>query len=278
MEVSKLIKHPYLQWHNDIDEIIAPLKKLGIYYFTYLANYSDGSQINLSNIPDWLEHYYKYKLYTSSSFELHPKGYQHGFKLWPIGSPLPVLNHAREYFNSDHGVTFIIPGTNKCEFFFFSTHKNNSQIVELYINSNEILKKFCLYFKDKANSLLKKAEQCKIILPIYQTQARNQILLQNSTGINYHFNEKLIKEVIRDIAVERLQVIGSYGQNVNLTKREIQCAVYFLHGLSAKESARHLGITDRTVESYLKAIRKKLHCGNKAEFIKVLLENGITYI
>jgi steroid delta-isomerase-like uncharacterized protein len=50
-----------------------------------------------------------------------------------------------------------------------------------------------------------------------------------------------------------------------LTKRERECLECLLRGKTAKETATILGLSPRTVESYIETIKRKLKCSNKGE-------------
>ena len=114
-------KHFFLDTAEYINEIMQPLGRLDITYFTFLKRFTDGTEINLSNSALWLDHYYNFKLYESSLFERDIQTYNQGVCVWPHDSCLPVFKHARQYFDSDNGITFIEKDANKnFEFYFFS--------------------------------------------------------------------------------------------------------------------------------------------------------------
>jgi hypothetical protein len=150
---------------KDIAEICKPLDKLGITSFNYVRTYDDGSQINLANIPSWLEHFYNNEYYHIGAFERHPSNYQSGYALWPHLSGQKIFFDARTYFNIDNGITIIERQSNYCDFYYFGTTSDNHTIINFYLNNLDLLKRFILYFKDKADSIITKADKSRIILP-----------------------------------------------------------------------------------------------------------------
>ncbi len=58
----------------------------------------------------------------------------------------------------------------------------------------------------------------------------------------------------------------------NLPTQQYKCLMYTMQGLSAKQIAKKLQLTSRTVEYYLGLIKKKLGARNKFEFLKFLFE------
>lgn len=66
--------------------------------------------------------------------------------------------------------------------------------------------------------------------------------------------------------------------HINLSKRERECLLYIVHGKTAKDIAKILGISNRTVESYIEHLKKKLHSLNKAHLIDNAIKSGLIEI
>lgn len=62
---------------------------------------------------------------------------------------------------------------------------------------------------------------------------------------------------------------------VTFTDREMDTLFYTLTGYTSKESGKMLGLSHRTVESYLDNIKDKLHCNSKSEIRKALIPGGM---
>lgn len=60
-----------------------------------------------------------------------------------------------------------------------------------------------------------------------------------------------------------------------LTRREIEILEYVTLGLSAKEVARHVTISPRTVERHVENIRLKLHARNRAHMVACAVRAGL---
>jgi len=65
-----------------------------------------------------------------------------------------------------------------------------------------------------------------------------------------------------------------------LTKKQAECAAYLAAGITAKKTAKALGISFRTVESYINNIKEKIFQitntkPTKEELIKFIKESGI---
>ncbi len=249
--------HPFLQMAEDIDQICNPLKKFGVHLFSYRKTFADGSRVNLSNNANWLDDYYNLDLFKSSLFEYDIENYATGFSLWPQESALPIFSHGRMRYNSDNGITLTLKQPDFCEFFIFGADKNNKQMLNIYINNLELIKNFTDYFHAETTRLMKEAEQSLI-----QIQLKNS---ENQTFENIYncdFSEikqlfKITKPTEKDILLAKL------------SPREIDCVELILQGKTAKEIARHLNLSYRTVEFYLNNLRQKTGSRNKFELIKL---------
>jgi len=61
---------------------------------------------------------------------------------------------------------------------------------------------------------------------------------------------------------------------VKLSSIEIECLFYYFNGYSAKEVARVMGISHRTVEGYLSNIKSKFNCSTRRELRLTLFPNS----
>lgn len=61
--------------------------------------------------------------------------------------------------------------------------------------------------------------------------------------------------------------------SINLSKREIECLLLLSRGKKIKEIARYLGISPRTVESYLENLKCKLNVYTRSELIDLYYAN-----
>jgi DNA-binding CsgD family transcriptional regulator len=68
-----------------------------------------------------------------------------------------------------------------------------------------------------------------------------------------------------------LKFYGAYG----LTRRESECFWYVVRGLNTKKIARHLRVSDRTVEKFIINLREKLGCLHKNDLIERAYQDGL---
>lgn len=68
--------------------------------------------------------------------------------------------------------------------------------------------------------------------------------------------------------LKRLSVASQFHGITRLSKTEQECLYYYFHGFSAKETALKMGLSFRTIESYLANIKDRFGCKTKLELRK----------
>lgn len=58
-----------------------------------------------------------------------------------------------------------------------------------------------------------------------------------------------------------------------VSRREFECANRLVDGLSAKEIAKTMNISPRTVEKYIESLKHKLNCRNQKKLILIILKH-----
>lgn len=264
--------HNFNELHNEIAKLTKPLKQFGIDCFSFLRRFNDFSEINLSNLNNWVIDYYQHKLYQTSLFELDPKIYQSSYLIWPIESKLKVFDVGKHKYYSNHGITIINKSKNFCDFYFFSTKQPSNAILNFYINHLDKLCQFVQYFKTQTKDLLIHLE-------------KNKIKFKNSHQIdpNVYQNFKLIEKnimpsqqkvnlFINEINGRSIFVNKNFTQE-NISKREKECLIGLLQGKTAEQIGIVLSLSKRTVEKYFENLKNKLGCQNKTELLVEAIRN-----
>lgn len=60
-----------------------------------------------------------------------------------------------------------------------------------------------------------------------------------------------------------------------LSKREQECAMYLIQGMTCREIAATLFISRRTVETHMEHLKEKLSCQKKSQLIFKLLQSEL---
>jgi DNA-binding NarL/FixJ family response regulator len=72
--------------------------------------------------------------------------------------------------------------------------------------------------------------------------------------------------------LERAGPSGATGEDPPLAPREEETLRYIAQGFTHAQTARRMGVSQATVETYVKRIRRKLNLGNKADLTRKAIE------
>jgi DNA-binding CsgD family transcriptional regulator len=247
---------------EELNKISFPLlKNLGIKLVTYRRFFNNGNLLHLSTDANWLEHCVKNHHWTSHSTIKR-------ISLTPIGQPIiniwdQIPNCQDNVYQALHalgftnGATIYERNANSVELWAFSGREGLHGANSMYANFQNILKKFTLYFQDKAKDILDVSDRSKLILG-------NSKLAQELSLIKNEGLDKLNKE----IEISRYFLKGLKDDYI-LTRREAECLYYLCQGMTMKEIARVLDdINWRTVDSYVNHIKLKTNIDCTSTLIK----------
>lgn len=239
--------HLFLTSAPEMKELTKPLLSFGITYFGYSRYYSNGGRLWLCNSPETLESYYTNKLYLIGNTESHPTNYQSQTVIWST-LPNQSVFHDSKQLGVDHGMFIIEPQVDSCEFFGFATTRENHRIINTYLTHMDTLKKFTNYFKEKAQRIIKQGEQSKLYLPYHN----KKITVPNNPNLDCNFNWQ--------------------SEDIKLSKQQRACANLLIKGMTNKQIANDLSLSQRTIEAYIDAMKIKLDCDNKSQLIVKLIK------
>ncbi len=264
-----LKNHFSLSSSQEVAQICDPaLASIGITYFNFIKIYNDGSRELLTNNSPWIDHFYKSALYKSVGAidieYLLPKGYF----LWSeLKNDDPAYAQGRESFNIDNGISFVVKKKNETLLYIFGATRDNYTINNFYIRNIDLFKRFILYFNDKGSTLIDRASKHRIYLPEQQIIQQDKLKKMELSPYNR-------KKFFEETKIERLFLINQ-DRELYLTNREAECMAYSLKGATAKQIAKMLNISYRTVQSHIQHVKEKLDCPNKAELDNMLIESNI---
>ncbi len=271
----KVLKRPInfmLETCPNVSQICAPLLNLNITFFSYTKIYKDGSRIDINNSPIAAKNYYENERYMKAVMESDPFAITDKFLLWSIFPEDKAIKTCRDYFNIDYGITIVDKYEDFCELSHFATTRNNYSIVNFYLNNLDILKTFIIYFKDKAQDLIRKFEtnKIKIISNENDNKEKENRLYPNLNIVS----SSLKKEFLNSLEINKFFLINNNNE-IYLTKRETECLHWCVLGKSASEIAILLNISPRTVESHLSTVKLKLNCTKQSQLVRSYHRIGI---
>lgn len=279
--MSDLTIDNYLSYFspNEINDICEPLfNSTEIDYFLYTKIYLDGTRIFLTTHNDFLKWSYGNKHFVSKQINSIQTGI-HLTKDLPKFIPSSESSKintqiigAYNYFNInfiENGIDLIFKNCSEFyEVFEFASSINNRSLVDFYMNNLDILNHFALYFKDRAKKLIKIADKNK-------PGSKNNLRL-SSKILDKNINRPR-KNFYQATRIKSIP-ITSYNCDIYLSSREIECLAYLILGYSAKETAKIVSISPKTVEFYIDSSKQKLCCHSTSELIKKIFKfNIISY-
>ena len=238
-DLSKLRSHLTLTSASTVAALMLPLlAKHGIKVFHFNRHYDDGSCIRLSSDAKWNEHYFE-KGYINKRKKV-PAVYLSkplGYFIWLTKDWPEMLTDAAVNFDIANGISIVENCSGYVDNFCFGSTASNTAIINFYLNNLDILYGYCNDFRDRASHLLKACEHNKIIIPA-------SLPCNNANHPDY-----------KEITI------------VNLSARERQCAMLLISGKRIKEIALELGLSSRTIESYVNNLKNKLNCRDKVALV-----------
>lgn len=240
-------KHFSLVSTNEVKMICKPLEVLNVTFFNHVRFYDDGSVAVLTTDADWL----KFCLDHERPREGNIMGLQSGIYLWSDILENEVICDAKEVFKICRVIQFIDKKSEFRDVFAFGNKYDTDATTSFYFNNLDLLQKFIFYFKKESEQLFKQAEKNRFNTPVIMKVPSLQAYLKKISRIN---DEK------------RIDFQAAISDKVlPLTKQQLNCLSYFVYGKTAKEIAKILHLSPRTIESHLNDVKNKLQCASKSE-------------
>jgi len=245
------------------------LEEIGIDYFCFVKVYHhDGSRMILTNNPQWIKHFYGQGYYREGPVIKAEYFQETGHYNWCDFIDLPTFKDGRESFNLFDGITLVKKHQSTTHIYCFGAHKNSINMLYFLREHQELLHRFIVYFHEQANHLIEKAEHQKIeVADISYKYHYLQSTLQ-------HVNNEKIERFLQKSMVKKLFIDSS----VYITNKEAVCLLNLIQGKTAKQTAKELGISYRTVETHLHNVKNKLNCHDKQKLIQLLLDKNFNSV
>jgi len=228
------------------------LKQYGIVDFAYARIYSGGRDAFVTNNAPLAKAFVHERFYERI-YCAEPDQYVESFALSVAMGQDDIFAFYKEHFNVGHNVTLVKPCGEYTEFAHFSGAGDDYGAYNFFINNLDLLMRLRNTFRDTYTGLIKQAQKSPMIYP---TPSGDQSIL-----VDKKFQQSLTQKQSQ--------------WNGVLSLREQECVKWLSKAMTAKEIARELKCSFRTVEKHLDAAREKLHCRNRMEVVvKYLQLNG----
>lgn len=261
MNIRSLENHIALASSNQIESICEPLKKLGITYFSFVRSFKDGSHIRLSNNPIWTKHYYEREFYNVIIEQVPDDD---GNILWMNIDRYPLFYEASEYFDVDNGTVIVLTIDDVVERYFFGSTKTNKQVNYIYLHQLDLLKRFILYFKEVAQPLIDEADKTRIIVHQKIFNKQNEEF----------YNNGIIQDFLDDVKISKVS-IRIKGKDFQISSNEAKILALLKCGYTAKDIAREIGLTQKTIEIYRDKLKDKLNQFSRGHLVSLAHSNSL---
>ena len=252
----------------EVSKICLPLyRNLQIPSFSYSRLFNSGERLYLNDNPEWIREYDS-KLYQFGDYNLYPNFYRTGYHLWSEFGPKKIKTLSKEKFDISEGITIILKADEYSEIFIFCCDRRIKNPTSHLINLLPFLQRFSIYFKESAKHLIREASnKDKKILRCRQFNS-------NVDGSNTTNKAPDCSEFIKNTKLQKLYLLVD-GQEVHLTKKELQCARMLLKGNTSKQISTLLGVSPRTAESHINNMKIKFNCVSKNQLFDKLVKHDI---
>lgn len=265
----ELNKQFFISSVKDIKDICKPLfENFPIHYFDYFRTYKDGSRIFLCSSLAWAEYFLNQCYGNSKNFTFEvPSGLT--YFSWEQIKNLLIktdkmlfenkLKDAYSNFNIANGIVITENHGDYVDYYNFATSPDKDNIQEFYSENTDILKRFILYFREKANDLIKISSEHKFVPCEIEDVNHSE---------KYGYKENKF-EAQRKIFSEKTEINRFYLSDYQtyLTKREVICLKLLSKNLLVKQIADQLSLSQRSVEFYIRNIKLKLNLHRQSELI-----------
>lgn len=258
------------QASSEVKKICEPLDRVGIRFFRYLRVFEDCSYITLMNgYNEFLANYYDviHDLgnYWGKSIRYTESKDKPFYLVWPMDGFNRDINMSLFYnHNIWNGISLIYKHKEYIEIVSYAFDRNSSQGGNLFLNCQNFLEDFASYFKQHLGAIIGEAEQSKraVFSNKFKIFARSKEFVEQKNTL----------DSIKDVSIDA-NILDTDRGVVRLTDKERECLEMFAQGKTAKDVAREVDISHRTVEYHMFRMKHKTGASNKSDLLELFFKN-----
>jgi DNA-binding CsgD family transcriptional regulator len=254
MQIILPDNHPTLARGNELKEMLeSKFPNSPLTYFQHCKVHADGALSCVTSRSDWMETCFKLnirKAYSHINAEVIDK--TNYWFLWDHNLFDAPLGLARNEFNIANGICFLERKPDCYYMTAFATNNMVTNALDYYLNNFDTLRNFIQHFRDAKSDLLTELDKKRIILEKPAQDPNKDLLLL-------------------DPSLQNTRKTVYFGKRKSyITLQELECIKRLPLGKTAKEIARDLKLSHRTVESYFNRVMTRVGCKNKMDLISLL--------
>lgn len=268
-ELNSFLKnHPSLIFADDMQRVCQPIFKLGIDYFSHVKINSQNEMTANASNPEYFRFYFEQGFHQSDLHTAHFEIPQR-YVLWHL---VKREGKAEELYQSgiEYGLFYIFTVIDRSpseqNYYHFAARASKDYMNDFYFRHIDLLEQFIAYYKHSLilNNRLNRAYE----LPYKIKDTEGSHIIQ------VDYSQSISMEQIKDY-LGSIQFSSSTNELPQLSRRELQCALYLLEGKTSMEIAQLLNLSPRTVEVYFNRLKSRFGSKNKIQLTRHLIEAGI---
>ncbi len=243
------------RYHNKMIKSAEPLDiHLGVNHFWYNRMTFSGHYSYFGTHVEWHEYCHnRIDFIKGIPYLANPYSFPEGLQLLGQSSEPQlqlILKEGRTKYKTNFNLHFIRRTANALEGFGFGCRDNSVTTYDRLLNELNLLKGFIGYFRE-------------VNAPIFAILDEFQADMNKVPCFKFNKSRKNLSAVNRD------QLLRDLGMGFpDLSSREHEVLQYCASGFPAPYIAEQMGLSIRTVESYILIIKSKLQCKSKVELIQ----------
>lgn len=230
-----ITKHPYFSYNHIVEPLFERIgKQINVQPQVFSRKYPNQERFVMAFNTEHTIDYYASGFYHYGLFEKDSQKYKSGFHMWdhlPC-DPHKIYEYARRVHSVAHGLTIIKQHGEYCDMFLFASKPNNPQINNFYFNQKELFEQFIGDFYSTLAPTLLELTHHKIFVPFHARDDESPL--------------------------------------ISLSPRQQACALLMAQGLTAKEIAKVLHLSPRTVEEHIDILKTKFEAKNRVHLLGML--------
>ncbi len=248
-----------IKWLKKIGEPLLTTFNVNFFWFQFQT--CDGKFACIGNNPELILEYYNDKMHINTPFFVESDTIREGIYLaTDVKNPIfqSNWNILENKYDTKHRISITKRNPNFISEYGLASSKKYSDSTSLLINHLTLINKFISYFEEEFSAVLQEMfrNPCEL-----KNEIPKFVNRQNLADKFFTLTEGKKLKFLQQIGI----IESSNDLKLNLSKREVEILAYYSKGLTAREVAAKLFLSQRTVENHLSNIKEKLLCSSRSE-------------
>lgn len=245
---------------KEVEKVAKPLfMSFNLTNFGYVKIYNNGEMLRLSTDENWTKKYFENLFYNDINFYDLQNIHENDSQVHVIYKE-PKTKHFKALYENNIWNIFIKYERFKdfCNVWFFAADKENESILDFYINHQNVLKHFMLYFRDNFSELIKNPPAHSLI--------KTHVPLSHQT----EKEERRLYDFFSKTEIKKYYL----AEDFYFSKKETECLFHLSCGKTLKEIAHVTHLSPKTIEFYINNMKRKTGCTFRSQLINLFREKG----